>query len=129
MSPKRNGAGSEIHTIVTQTMTHLDVNIEQFGRSVWRESSFEVITFETTKTTETTKHHQHDQHHQNNQHNQNNNVMMFGSRFHHPNFYDFFPRATAPHPCPFYVTFPNLAFSGQKGGRLGCFIRLLFLNL
>ena len=31
--------------------------------------------------------------------NQNDNALMFGSCFHHPNFYDFFPRATAP----FYV--------------------------
>ena len=48
MSPEPNGAGSEIHTIVTyDPETHFDVNKTKFGRSVWRESSFEGITFET----------------------------------------------------------------------------------
>ena len=38
-------AGSEIHTIVTyDPETHFDVNKNKFGRSVWRESSFEVIS-------------------------------------------------------------------------------------
>ena len=42
------GAESEIHTIVTYgPETHFDDTTTKFGRSVWRESSFKVITFET----------------------------------------------------------------------------------
>ena len=41
-----NVAGSEIHSIVTyDPETHFDVNKNKFERSVWRESSFEVISF------------------------------------------------------------------------------------
>ena len=48
MSPELNVAGSEIHTIVTyDPETHFDVNKNKFEQSVWRELSFEVITFET----------------------------------------------------------------------------------
>ena len=47
VSPVPNEAGTEIHTIVTyDPETHFDVNKTKFERSVWRESSFEVITFE-----------------------------------------------------------------------------------
>ena len=45
-SPELNEARSEIHTIVTyDPKTQFDVNKKRFSRSVWRESSFEEITF------------------------------------------------------------------------------------
>ena len=48
LSPEPNVAGSNIHTMFTYANeTHFDVNTKQFGRSVWRESTFEVITFKT----------------------------------------------------------------------------------
>ena len=46
VSPVPFEAGSEIHTTVTyDPETHFDVNKKKIGQLVWRESSFEVITF------------------------------------------------------------------------------------
>ena len=47
-NPGSNEPRHETHTIVTYgPETHFDVKKKKFGRSVWRESNFEVIMFET----------------------------------------------------------------------------------